>query len=179
MLFGGWTALGRTVVVGVLAYVALVLLLRLSGKRTLSKFNAFDFVVTVAIGSTLATVLLSEQVALAQGVTAFTVLLTLQFVITWLSVRSARVRELVKGEPALLLHRGEYLSGALRRERITREELLAAAREQGVASLDDVESAVLETDGTITIVRSAPEAQPSTLSGVRGYPAPRGGPDAS
>jgi uncharacterized membrane protein YcaP (DUF421 family) len=179
MLFGGWTALGRTVVVGVLAYVALVLLLRLSGKRTLSKFNAFDFVVTVAIGSTLATVLLSEQVALAQGVTAFTVLLTLQFVITWLSVRSARVRELVKGEPALLLHRGEYLSGALRRERITREELLAAAREQGVASLDDVESAVLETDGTITIVRSAPETQPSTLAGVRGFPAHRSPSDAS
>jgi len=109
MLFGGWQPLIRTVLVGILAYLALVVLLRISGKRTLSKFNAFDFVVTVAIGSTLATVLLSQDVALAQGVIAFAVLLALQFVITWLSVRFRSVHKLVKSEPALLLYRGEYL----------------------------------------------------------------------
>ncbi len=65
--FDSWSAMGRTVVVGVLAYLALVLLLRVSGKRTLSKMNAFDLVVTVALGSTLATVLLSTSVALARG----------------------------------------------------------------------------------------------------------------
>lgn len=168
-LFGGWTPLARTVLVGVLAYASLVLLLRASGKRTLSKFNAFDFVVTVALGSTLATVLVSQQVALAQGVAAFAVLLGLQYAITWLSVRSGRVRALVKGEPALLLLRGEFLEGALRRERVTREELLAAARSQGIASLGEVEAAVLETDGTITLVPGAPDGAPSGLRTVRGY----------
>ncbi len=77
MFFQNWSGLLRTVVVGVLAYVALVALLRVSGKRTLSKMNAFDFVVTVALGSTLATILLSKNVALAEGVVAFAVLISL------------------------------------------------------------------------------------------------------
>ena len=169
ILLGGWQPLARTAVVGVLAYVGIVVLLRVSGKRTLSKFNAFDFIVTVALGSTLATVLVSQQVSLAQGVTAFAVLMGLQFAITWLSVRSSRVREAVKGEPRLLLFRGEPVASALRRERVTREELLAAARDHGVAALDDVEAAVLETDGTITIVSDRPDGRRETLEGVRGW----------
>ena len=171
ILLGGWPSIARTVVVGAAAYVALVLLLRLSGKRTLSKFNAFDFVVTIAIGSVLATVLVSNDVALAQGLTAFGVLLGLQFLITWLSTRSARVRALVKGEPTLLVHRGEFLDAALRRERVTREEVHAAVRDAGSASLAGVYAAVLETDGTITVVREAPDMHPTSLDGVRGYPA--------
>ncbi len=64
MFFDSWAALGRIVVVGVLAYIGLVFLLRVSGKRTLSKMNAFDLVITIALGSTFATVLLSKSVAL-------------------------------------------------------------------------------------------------------------------
>lgn len=65
MLFSGWEGLLRTLVVGVLAYVSLVVFLRISGKRTLSKMNAFDLVVTVALGSTLATVLAARSAGLA------------------------------------------------------------------------------------------------------------------
>jgi uncharacterized membrane protein YcaP (DUF421 family) len=89
MLFQSWTGLGRVLLVGTLAYAALVLLLRISGKRTLSKLNAFDLVVTVALGSTLATVLLSKSVALAEGVLALCLLVSLQYAIAWLSVRSS------------------------------------------------------------------------------------------
>ena len=170
VLYGGWQPLVRTLVVGVLAYVSLVLVLRISGKRTLSKFNAFDFVVTIALGSTLATVLISQEVSLVQGLVALALLIGLQYVITWLSVRSSHVRKLVKSEPTLLLLRGEPLEGALRRERVTREELLAAGRNQGIASLRDVEAAVLETDGTITFVEKAPDGQPASLAGVDRYP---------
>lgn len=87
MFFDSWQGLGRVVVVGILAYAALVFFLRVSGKRTLTKMNAFDLVVTVALGSTLATVLLSKDVALAEGLIAFAVLIALQFAVTWLSVR--------------------------------------------------------------------------------------------
>jgi uncharacterized membrane protein YcaP (DUF421 family) len=166
-LLGGWASVLRTAVTGVLAYAALILLLRQSGKRTLSKFNAFDLVVTVALSSTLATVILSESVALAQGVVGFAVLVSLQFAITWLSVRSRRVREIVKGEPALLLHRGEFLDQAMRRERVTREEVQAAARERGVESVTEIASAMLETDGSITVVRRSPIARPLTGEDVR------------
>ena len=65
----------------------LLLLLRVSGKRTLTRMNAFDLVVTVALGSTLATVLLTKSVALADGLVAFAVLILLQYGLTWLSVR--------------------------------------------------------------------------------------------
>ncbi len=92
MFFDSWSGLGRVIVVGVLAYGALVFLLRVSGKRTLSKMNAFDLIVTVALGSTFATVLLSKDVALLEGALAFALLIVLQFVLTWLSVRSKAVR---------------------------------------------------------------------------------------
>ena len=84
----------------------MVLLLRVSGKRTLTKMNAFDLVVTVALGSMLATVLLTKSVALAEGLTAFVLLIFLQFVLTWLSVRSRAVSRLVKSELTLLVYQG-------------------------------------------------------------------------
>jgi uncharacterized membrane protein YcaP (DUF421 family) len=70
MFFDSWQGLGRVVVVGILAYAALVFVLRLSGNRTLSKLNAFDLVVTVGLGSTLATILLNKDVALVEGIVA-------------------------------------------------------------------------------------------------------------
>ncbi len=155
MFFDNWMGLLRVVIIGTLAYTALVLLLRVTGKRTLSKMNAFDLVVTVALGSTLATVLLSKDVALAEGLVAFTLLVLLQYAITWLSVRSDRVRSLVKAEPCLLLRDGHFLHEAMRRERVTEDEVQAAARAQGIASLDDVAAAVLETDGSLSVIRQA------------------------
>ncbi len=100
MLFSGWDSLLRTLVVGVLAYVVLVVLLRVSGKRTLSKMNAFDLVVTVALGSTLATALLARDVALAEGVLPFALLIGLQIAVTWSSVlaRHGPPRVLLRGE---------------------------------------------------------------------------------
>lgn len=76
----------RVLLVGVAAYAGLVLL-RVSGKRTLTKMNAFDLVVTVALGSTLATVQLTKSVALADGLAAFALLIFLQYGLMWLSVR--------------------------------------------------------------------------------------------
>ena len=168
MFFDGWMGLLRVCVVGVLAYIALVVLLRVSGKRTLAKMNAFDFVVTVALGSTLATVLLSETVALLEGLAAFALLVGMQYVITWLSVRSSTVRKLVKSEPSLLFHDGSFLDRAMTRERVTQDEVLAAVRQQGKGSMSEVGAVVLETDGTFSIVSSPIEnATRSSLQSVQ------------
>lgn len=169
MFFDSWQGIWRTALVGVLAYLALVVLLRVSGKRTLSKMNAFDLVVTVALGSTLATIVLSSDVALAEGLTAFAVLILMQFVIAWLSVRSQTVSKLVKSEPALLVYQGRLLPDALRRERVVDKEVWAAARAEGIADLAEVEAVVLETDGTFTVVQKLREPDKSTLQNVRGY----------
>lgn len=167
----------RTLLVGVMAYVGLIALLRASGKRTLSKMNAFDLIVTVALGSTLATILLSEDVALAEGMAAFALLIFLQFAVTWSSVRVAWVRRLVTGEPALLLRAGVMLPAAMRTARVTAEEVKAAIRQAGLASLAQVEAVVLETDGTMSVIARANGHDASALEGMQGKPDTAGDPD--
>ena len=167
IFFNGWFTLFRTIVVGLVAYAALLVCLRLSGKRTLSKMNAFDLIVTVALGSTLATIILSADVALAQGVLALALLVTLQFAITWSSVRWRWMRRLATGEPSLLLYRGQYLRDALRQMRVTEDEVRAAVRAQGQPAIEDVEAVVLETDGSFSVIRSAADRSSSSLAGVR------------
>ena len=172
MFFDNWMGLVRVAIVGVIAYAALVVLLRISGKRTLSKLNAFDLVITVALGSTLATVLLSKDVALVEGVLAFVMLILLQFAITWLSVRSERVQKLIKAEPSLLFFRGEFLEKRMRRERVTRAELEAAVRQQGITAFEGIDAIVLETDGTVTVVKGIGQAGDSALANIPNLPPP-------
>ncbi len=159
MFFDDWQSLVRIVVVGTCAYLALIVVLRASGKRTLAKLNAFDFVVTISLGSTLATVLLSSSVTVAEGVTALALLAGLQYAVAWASVRSRRVERLVKSEPALVYREG-LLPDAMRRERVTVDELRQAARAQGHAGLDDVAAIVLENDGTLSVLMGPPALRP-------------------
>lgn len=170
MLFSGWDSLLRIVVVGVLAYITLIVFLRISGKRTLSKMNAFDLVVTVALGSTLATVLLAKDVALADGALGFALLIGLQYAVSWSSVRARWVRRVATGEPRLLLYRGSFLPAALLRSRVTEDEVRAAVRSVGLVSLDQVQAVVLETDGSFSVVRPGEGGNPSSLDGVAGVP---------
>lgn len=152
MLFQGWPGLARTAVVGALAYAGLVLFLRLSGKRTLSKLNAFDLVVTVALGSTLATILLNEDVALAEGLVAFATLIGLQWGVAWTSIRWTAFARSIRAEPAVLLRDGAPLAAAMRRERVTESELLSAVREAGGRELAEAEVVLLEGDGALTAI---------------------------
>lgn len=170
IFFGGWSSLIRTLVVGVLAYVMLVVFLRISGNRTLSKLNAFDLIVTVALGSTLATVLLSKSVPLADGVLAFALLIGLQLVVTWTSIRMRWLRRILTGEPQLLLYRGEVMPASLRKARVTEDELRSAVRSSGVLALEQVEAVVLETDGSLSVVQRGSQAGPSSLEDVQGRP---------
>jgi len=155
MLFDGPGDLVRILVVGTAAYAALLLLLRASGKRTLSKLNAFDLVVTVALGSTLATIILSSSVSLAEGALALGLLVGLQWLVAWLSSRARPVERLVKAEPRLLVHRGRMLAGAMRAERVTAAEVRQAVRAAGGAAPGDAEAVVLETDGNLSVVLGA------------------------
>lgn len=165
MFFDTWSGLLRVVVVGPLAYVALILFLRVSGKRTLTKLNAFDLVVTVALGSTLSSIVLTKSVALLEGLLALATLIGLQYLITWTSVRSSRVRALIKAEPSLLAHRGELIAGTMRRQRMTRDDVLSALRSEGLDDLSQAAAVVLETDGSISVLKSLSDEE-DRLSGV-------------
>jgi uncharacterized membrane protein YcaP (DUF421 family) len=166
MFFDSWYGLLRVLIAGSVSYASLVVVLRCFGKRTLTKMNAFDLVVTVALGSTLATVVLSKDVAILEGILAFLLLASLQFLVSWLSVRFPKFEQLVKSEPTLLIYQGEYLRGNMRRARITEAEMLSALRTSGLTSTD-AEAVVLETDGRFSVIANAPgKGSSSTLDSM-------------
>ncbi len=168
MWLDSWLDLGRVVLVGAAAYVLLVVVLRVSGKRTLSQLNAFDFVVTVALGSTLATILLSSDVSLVEGLTALALLVGLQFVVASVSAQWPRTRAALTSRPVLLLAGGAVRHEALRRNRLTESELRQAVRSQGIGDLSQVGAVVLETNGTLSVISASQYGDGSSLEDVRG-----------
>lgn len=161
MFLQSWSDVWRIAVIGVITYPCLIAVLRLSGKRTLAKMNAFDLVVTVALGSTLATILLSRDVALAEGLVALVLLVLLQLSVTWLSIRSRAVRRLLKSEPTVLVRDGVLLHDVMRAQRVTDGEIRQSIRSQGIGDLADVAAVVLETDGSFSVI---PASQAGTLT---------------
>ena len=170
-LFGTWSGVLRVLVVGTLAYAGLVVVLRITGKRTLSKMNAFDFIVTVALGSALASTMLSKSTPLAEGLAGMTLLVLLQYAVTWASVRSDRFQDFVKAKPTILLHRGEWQRTAMRQERVTQEDVLAALRTQGTTVIDAT-TVVLETDGSLSVLTD--QSSSVGLSSLSNVPRPFG-----
>ena len=154
-IFNGWDGVLRILLIAPAAYVALILILRMSGKRTLAKLNAFDFVVTIAIGSTLASVITSSTLSLVDGLVALALLVGMQFVVTAASVRLPWVNDVVKAEATLLVRNGELLPRAMRRQRITSDEIEAAIRQSGGRGVEDAEAVFLETDGSLAVTRAS------------------------
>lgn len=96
---------------------------------------------------------LSKQVALTDGVLAFFLLIALQYVITYLSARHKKINNLVKSEPTLLLYKGEMLKEVMIKERIAEDEIFAVLRKKGIGSMKEADAIVLETDGTLTVIK--------------------------
>lgn len=90
--------------------------------------------------------------ALSEGLLTLFLLIALQFVIAWLSVRFPVVQHLVKSEPTLLFHQGHMLESALRSQRVTSEEVRATMRTQGVSQMSEIEAVILEADGSFSIL---------------------------
>ncbi len=163
MFFDNVTGLLRILVVAPLAYLWLIALLRMSGKRTLAQLNAFDFVVTVAFGSTLATVMLSSSIALAEGVLALGLLAVLQLVLALASVHVPWVRKAVTSTPTLLLRDGVPDAEACKRERISEAGLRQVVRSSGIGGLEKVAAVVLETNGSISVIPTSDLGSGSAL----------------
>ena len=152
MWFDSGSDLIRILVIGVLSYLTVVVVLRSTGKRTLSQLNAFDFIVTVALGSTLATIMLSTDVSFSEGVLALALLAGLQLVVALLSSRVSPVRSFFTSAPALLVRDGQILHEALRANRLSEPAIRQAIRMQGLGGLDRVAAVVLEPNGTLSVI---------------------------
>ena len=168
MFFDSWESILRILISSVFSYAVIILWLRIFGKRTLSKWNAFDFIVTIALGSIFASVVTSKSVKLVDGVLAMLFLITLQFVITFMAVRFDWFDKIVKAEPKFLYLDGEFLKGNMKQERVPKPEILAAIRSSGVSALEDVKAVVLETDGSFSVIEKSGSETNSALSDVKG-----------
>lgn len=162
----------RVLVVAPAAYVAVVLALRVGGPRTLAKLNAFDMVVTVAIGSILASTVTTSGPGLIVGVLGLCLLLMLQVALSWWTAHHPRRDGAVRAEPVLLVRDGVLLEGAVRRARLTPQEVRQAVRSGGFGGLDAVAAVCLESDGTLSVIGRSSCGDGSALTDVPGWDRP-------
>ncbi|MBP0116033.1 DUF421 domain-containing protein [Bradyrhizobium vignae] len=153
IIFQGWAPLLRTAIGTTITYIALVVLLRLAGPRTLAKWYAFDLIVTVALGSTFANSVLSGDISVAQSLVGFVILIGLQFIIAFAVAHWSPLRVIVNPQPTLLLHQGKLARDAMRSQRVAEADVRAAVRQHGIDRLEDVGAVVLEADGTFSVIR--------------------------
>jgi len=144
----------RTVVV----YLVILVGLRLAGKREIGQMTVFDLVVLLLIANAVQNAMVGPDTSLTGGILAAVVLLVVNSLVARLRLKWPRLRRWVEGSPTLLVLHGEVLSEHMRREGLDEETLLTALREHGLADISGVEMAVLEIDGSISVV---PVGQPA------------------
>ncbi|MDP2948931.1 MAG: DUF421 domain-containing protein [Chloroflexota bacterium] len=150
----GWSIVARTVIV----YLALLLGLRLAGKRELGQMTPFDLVVILLIANAVQNAMVGPDTSVTGGLIAAGVLIVGNYGVAEARVRLPWLRRAVEGSPTLLINDGKLVREHLRREGLDEDDVLMAIREHGVAEVKDVRMAVLETDGSISIVSSDAKA---------------------
>lgn len=165
-LWTSWEQAGVVVLSALLMVPAVILIIRVMGLRSLSKMSSFDFAVTVAIGSVMASSV-ATSTPVANGALAVASLLCVQAAIARLR-RSTRVERLIDNTPALLMCDGQFDDDALSRNRVTRSDVIAKLREANVLEMKEVRAVVLETTGDISVLHGKAPVDDILLSGVRG-----------
>jgi uncharacterized membrane protein YcaP (DUF421 family) len=145
-------SLGLVVLRTVVVYIVLLLALRLAGKRELGQMTPFDLVVLLVLSNAVQNAMVGPDTSLNGGLLAALTLLLLNRAVDALGLRSRRVQVALKGSPTLLVHDGQLLTDNLKSEGIEKEEVLQALREHGIDDMSSVKLAILEVDGTISVV---------------------------
>lgn len=163
-----WSTAGFVALGTALIYISMVVGIRIAGRRTVSQMSAFDFVITVALGSLLATTAVSKDVSFLQGLVALVTLLVLQTLVAFLRQRFGWFRHLADFRPKLLRDGGPTrLSQAPTGAQLTHEELRSKLRQKGVFDYDDPVVVILEADGSISVIREGDRVAELDLSGIR------------
>ena len=139
--FSGWDKLGTIAVTALTFYIYVVALVRIFGKRTTNQLNNFDWIITFAIGSIVASGILLEEVTVLDSALA-----------TWTVLRSRFASKMVKSDPTLLLHKGRFIESAMNHTRVSEEEIRAVLRSKGMFSVDEANWVILETNGTFSVM---------------------------
>ena len=143
-----------------IVYLALLVGIRLTGKRQVGSMTPFDLLLLLLLSNAVQNAMTGPDVSLAGGLVAAGTLFTLNMGVAWVARRSRRVERLVEGTPTLLIRRGRAIPENLAREGISHEELLRSLREHGVAGVEEVRTAILEVDGTVSVLREDEAPRP-------------------
>ena len=147
----------ESVIRGGAIYLLLLLVMRLSGRRTLSEATTFDFVLLLIIAETTQQALLGDDFSITNAVVLFVTLIVIDIGLSELKLWSPTANKLLQGVPTVIMRKGRVDRHALSRARITEDDIRSAARQkQGLANLDEIEHAVLETDSGISIMPRKP-----------------------
>ncbi|WP_190304083.1 DUF421 domain-containing protein [Paenimyroides baculatum] len=136
------------------SYITLFLFIRISGKRTLAKLNAFDFVVAVTLGSTLSSMILLK-VTVSEGLTALIIIIALQYLLAYFAKKSKTMEKAINSTPTLLFYNGEFINSNMEKELITEEEIYAEIRQYRIERIADVRAVVMELNGEMTVVKKS------------------------
>jgi len=152
-------------------YVLIIVYIRILGKRSTSQLNNFDWIVTVSVGSIVASTVILKDTSIVEGGLSIFILMLLQFVVTKLMHNSEKFREVVKSTPQLLLFEGDFIEENMKKERILKPEVYAAIRQDGFKSVKQIYAVVLETNSKISIIPNDNSDELGfSLSDVQGLP---------
>ena len=158
--FDGWDSVYRTGVTALVMYPVVILAIRLNGKRSVSKMNNFDWIVTVAIGSLVSSAIAFEAVTIVDATLAIALLLVMQRVITHHMAKSERFESLLTPNATMLVKEGQLRRSAMEHERISEAELMSAIRHSGLSGPEDCYAVVLESNAEFTVIPTE-DARPS------------------
>jgi uncharacterized membrane protein YcaP (DUF421 family) len=146
------SSLAEVVLRTAIVYLFLVAALRLSGKREVAQMTVLELVVILVISDAVQNSMVGDNTSVYGGLIAVVTLLTLDFLLRSLSRRSKKVRDVIEGEPRLIVRDGRMLRHAIEEEGLGMDDVRAAVREHGLSRIEDVRFAVLETNGTISVI---------------------------
>jgi uncharacterized membrane protein YcaP (DUF421 family) len=139
----------------VVLYVFIVFVMRVIGRRELSSMTPFDLVLLIILGDAIQQGLTQDDYSVTGAILAVATIATLQVLTSYLSYRSKKARTVLEGDPIVLVDHGRIVHGNLKRERMTEDEVAEEMRQQQIASLDEVEWAIIEANGAISFIKKS------------------------
>ncbi|MGO1580205.1 MAG: DUF421 domain-containing protein [Peptoniphilaceae bacterium] len=157
LLYENTTIIIRIAISGAIFYILLIVIMNLFGKRSMSNLSMYDYVTTLAMGSIVSSAIILKEVTIFNGLIGILILLLLQFIVTYISSYYPNLFNILNPNPSLLYLDGKFIEKNIRKNRITKNEIMAAIRMQGQTTSDNISAVILEANGTLSVIKDISE----------------------